>query len=624
VVECWSDLARALAIYPPTNSRVVRALEAFFAALRPRVSGGSRMVEICFSSGAVWVDDAAFDLKAGSNPAWLKDRLDRADLSGAVFSDVANEASLLAFTQRLLDLFSRQNLDLPFKELWPESHSGITLLERRFEGGFLEPGSGPEGLARHGVVGHAKLRVKHISNALSLEPRVRGAVDRLQARLLARAPENASYGNLDIIGEIVDVLPAEGLYDMTTAVGITEKILSALEGELGRGQMTVTSSPEDDQGRFRRLLFTISRSHFNTIETGPRVLRMASRGDGAVAAEKPPESFQERDAEIGEDLDALVSELENLGTLRTDAAGNEDVSDPAEELGVFLHYLVSDGDPSRFPTLGQGIGRLLQAAGETGTTLLRRYLEASRSGDTRVRDLRVGRVATWLRKNGHREYLAKCGLLGAEWISREFPDEFLAYLETLDLDDVRDVRKLDAVCREIGPKRFQDAADLLAGASDFAASPVAAQLFRLSLPSIGPLLWRIYEKDPPRHEAAFTRYVRTTAASRLDQAILELALGTPSGLPPYWKGLFANDAEKLAEQRAQAVHSILGQTEGDPARVDQHVRAINLLANFDTPRTREYLHRLVDERGPLLLKKHPRTVRAAAEGVLRVLKEDEG
>jgi hypothetical protein len=618
LVEGWADLARALAIYPVTNSRVVRSLDAFLEVLRASFVGPASVVEVCFNAGVVWVDEDAFDLKPGSNPAWLKDRLDRADLSGTAFSEETTEASMLAFTQRLLELYARQDLDLDFKDLWPAPHAGITLLERRFDGPFLAGGEAAGGPARSGILGRASRKVKLLRNALSLDPRVRGTIDRFQSRLVSAAGASTQFGTIDIIAEIVDVLPAEGLHDFATAVEMTERILSALEGELVRGP--TGAARREENAAFRRLVFLISRSHFNTIEASQQPRTVPSE----VKDQPKPTPVQEfhlhaRDAEILDDLGALLSEVERLGPASSGIANEHEVSDPAEELGVYLHYLVTHDDPSKFPTLSAGIGRLLEPSGEAGTVILRRYLEASRELDARVHGLHLGRVATWLRKNGHKEYLEKCGLLSAEWVIHEFPEEFLVYVETLDLDDPRDVKTLDRVCQAIGPDRFHDATELLSDASEFVAGPIPDHLFRLSLTSIGPLLRRIYEKDRRRFEPDFARYVRHTTASKLDLAILDVVGTAPSGLQSYWQALSENDTETLPEQRAQIVYAFLSETEGDPARLEQHVRAINLLANFDTPRTREYLNRLIGEASSFVLKKHPRAARAAAANVLRVL-----
>jgi hypothetical protein len=616
LVESWADLARALAIYPVTNTRVVRSLDAFLGVLRASFTGPAAVVEVCFTAGVVWVDEDAFDLKPNSNPAWLKDRLDRADLSGIAFSDATTEAPMLAFTQRLLELYARRNLELGFKDLWPVPYAGITLIERRFEGSF-SGNEGPEGPARTGI-SRASRKVKLLRNALSLDPRIRATIDRFQSRLVSTAGNSPSFGAIDIIAEIVDVLPAEGLHDFATAVEMTERILSAMEGELVRGPTGAARGEES--AAFRRLVFVISRSHFNTIEAHQQPRAIPSE---AKEGSKPP-AVQEfhlraRDAEILDDLGALLSEIERLGPASTRITDDQDVSDPAEELGVYLHYLVTHDDPTKFPTLASGIGRLLEPAGEAGTVILRRYLEASRELDARVHGLHLGRVATWLRKNGYKEYLEKCGLLSAEWVSHEFPEEFLAYIETLDLDDPRDARTLDGVCRNIGPLRFHDATELLADAHDFLAGPIPQRLFRLSLTSIAPFLWRIYETDRGRFESDFAGFVRHTTASKLDQAILDLVGSAPAGFQHYWRALSDNDTEKLPEQREEVVHSFLSETEGDSAKLEQHVRAINLLANFDTPRTRAYLNRLVGEHVSFVLKKHPRSARTAAANVLRLL-----
>lgn len=136
VAECWADLTRALMLYPDTNSQVLRPLASLVGALRDGIDATSGAVELRFSARAVTIGDESFDLKEGSTVAWLKERLDRSDLSGVTFSESADEAALLAFTKRLLDLYRRRNMELGFAELWPRPYPGIALIERRFDGGF--------------------------------------------------------------------------------------------------------------------------------------------------------------------------------------------------------------------------------------------------------------------------------------------------------------------------------------------------------------------------------------------------------------------------------------------------------------------------------------------------------
>jgi hypothetical protein len=499
----------ALALYPDTNSQVLRPLAAFFEAVRENLNVTSKVVELSFSANAVWVGDEPFELMRGSTLAWLKDRLDRADLCGVVFSESADEMSLLAFTKRLLELYRRANMELRFEALWPEQYAGIVLLERRFDGGFSEHGGEEEGLARP-LTGSARTKIKSVCDALAADPKIRGRIDEIQSKIHAAAERKAELSRIDIIDEIVRLLPAEGLHDYSAAAEMTEKVLAALGGELNKGSIKASLANRDQDTMFRHLLFVISRTHFN-MESDLHSSAPARKNAAAEVA------LRDGDAEIHDDLDALLAEMSQLGS--GGLPRNENTEDPAEQLGIFLHFIVTEDNPEKFPSLEQGVRRLLRSSDTALIEVLREYLEPTCVEGAPIRPARNGRVAKWLRRNGYRAYLDQCGVFSAAWACREFPGQFLSYLETLDLGNVEDLNELDGVCRQIGAQRFKNA-DLMSEGTELLNGPKPQQLFGLAFTSLSPLLRQIYEKVKPRYTAEFASFLRATTSKRLDKEIL--------------------------------------------------------------------------------------------------------
>jgi hypothetical protein len=629
VAECWADLARVLTLYPATNSRVQRSLAAFLAALRGTFDPASRRIELAFSARKLWVGDASFALKPGSNLVWLKERLDRADISGASFSADVDEAALLAFTQKLLDLFARRDLERGFAELWNEPLRGIVPLEHRFEGAFSDrEGEDPDGEAdRPNIAGRSRHKEESLRNALTMDPRVRAKIEEVRASLEASATQESELGQIDLVQEVVGLLPAEGLHDYETAVELSLSMMEAVLGGRGQGRVAKGPRPEDSPG-LRDLLLTVGRSHFASLAAEVR----APRAEPEKADEESIPSFLsaandrapilDEDAAITDDLQALLVEIERECPVAHGPIRSEDCEDPVEELGVFLHFLAESDDPSRFPALRAGLERLLQASGEPGLELLRSYLlttDRAAAGERAP----ARRVATWLRRNKLHRFLRSCGVLDERWVSREFPVDFLEYLETLDLASQGDREELDRVCRAIGTRRFGIAANLLDGAEAFLASPLATQLFALHLVSLAPLVRQIYERDKRRLKADFARYLRATLAKGIDQTIFELVEDGSCLSSGYLSALVDQDAGRLAEARLQAVRAFLAASAGDAQRMPQFVRAVKLLANFDSPANRVFLGRLVEERRNLVFYRHPREVREAARAVLHSYHERE-
>ncbi len=192
--ECWADLTRSLTLYPETNSRVLRSLASFLEELRASIDPQTKRVELGFSGRVVWVDETPHDVRPESNLAWLKERLDRADLSGALFAENVDEASLLAFTKRLLELYTRRDMGLGFEALWPQAYAGMALLERRFEGAFSDRDDEEAGKARPNVAGRARRKAKMLRNALTLDERIRARIEGIQGRLRAGFEPGSELG----------------------------------------------------------------------------------------------------------------------------------------------------------------------------------------------------------------------------------------------------------------------------------------------------------------------------------------------------------------------------------------------------------------------------------------------
>ncbi len=623
MAECWADLVRALTLYPETNSRIQRSVASFLEALHASFDARTQRIEVGFSARSVWVNDDAFELKAGTNLAWLKDRLDRSNLSGAVFSASADQASLLQFSKRLLELYTRRNLELEFEALWPDAYAGIYLLEKRFDGAFSERPDEDEGDARPSVAGRGRHKVTTLCNALTKDERIRAQIQQVQQKIRGAADEKVEFSQVDLIARIVDLLPVEGLNDYQTAVDFTAKVLGVLEDGLVESRSSPSDASPDHDETLRHLLFVISRSLFECIDAGkqsePKELPLQKGPRKQDKNQREAASPQMRDDEIQEDLALLLREIQELAPLETERMRPGDLEDPVEQLGVLLHYLVTLEDPSQCPLLKEGIARLLRSSDGGVIGVLRAYLDPI-SPAVQAKRFRLGRVALWLRKNGRHDLLARCGVLDAEWAVSKFPEGFLVYVQTLDLSDVRDADELDSVCLRIGPERFGEARELLTGATEFLAGPQPSKVFNLSFASVAPLARQIYEKKRSRYQADFARFLRATLPKGIDQALLDV-VDNQFLLPGYLNALIENDDEKLAEQRLRIVHSLVATIEDDLSKLKNSIRAIKLLTNFDTPRVRAFLKRVVGARKFLVLKKHPRNERRAAASVLRSFKK---
>ncbi len=618
-------MARSLTLYPETSVRVVSSLEALLEALREGMKADSKEIELAFSASGVWVNGELVEQKENPKLIWLRDRLYRSDLSGASFSGSVGTASLLEFTKRLLSLYMRRDLSLSFDKLWPETYAGIALLERCFDGTFAGKNTRSDGQDHPLVADKHRARAAGLNEQLGQDETIRIEIEDLQARVIELAGSEANFREFDLLAEIAALLPAEGLNDHKVAAEMTMRVLEELRLQLIKAPLPAgRAGPADDAG-FRRLLSVISRSHFNrAVSSSQPSLAEPGTALPAQASHSSPSSTSTARAAEGQIPEDVAAVLAKMQVAPDGSSRLPEFEDPLEQLGAYLHYLVTCDDPRKFPALEAGIARLIQASGEVAIDVLRRYVDPTRSEDGKSGNANVGRVVACLTRSGLRQQLRRLGLLNVDWISIEFPFEFLTYLRGLNLDSVSDLEELDQVCSKIGAQRFRQATDLFAGAPDFLAGPIPRQMFTLSLVSAVPLVRQLYEQDKRRHKLEFTRFLRATAAKGIDQLILDAVHDPEVLLPGYLSALAEENSTHLTQQREACVRSLVTLTEGSLPQLAQHVRAINLLAHCDSQETRTLLKRLKNERKNLIRMKHPSAAREAAEKVLRVLKNAQG
>ncbi|MBK8180579.1 MAG: hypothetical protein IPK67_17120 [Planctomycetes bacterium] len=618
----WAELARAMTLYPESSVRVTRSVEGFLESLHGCLTDDVVELKLAFSASGCWINGQVFDQKEHPGLRWLRERLFRSHLAGAAFSGAVDADSLLTFTKRLLALYTRRNLALTFEELWPSAYGGIHPLERCFDGTFSSDEDQASGGDLPMLAGPGRRGSTDLNDHLAQDASIRAELEDLQAKVIALAGQDAPFREFDLLAEIAALLPEEGVRDHGAASEMTLRILGELKLQLLRPPLDAGEGTTADDATFRRLLSVVSRSHFGRKLTPAASSPPGANEAGAPAASTTPAPGRASGAAADdEELDPMVAEIL--------AAPPEPVSppaveDPLEQLGAYLHHLVHCDDPRILPSLERGIATLVGSAGESAHGLLRGYLQWLHAQQGPGAAARVARVVACLTAGGLREHLRRAGLLDVDRVAREFPQGFLDFLQGLKLEDTSDQGELDQVCGEIGPRRLRQAAFLLAGAVEFLAGPFPAALFALPLPSTVPLARMIYAQDPPRFQAGFVRFLRSTVVRGLDAQVFDL-LALPESLPPeYLLALADQQPGKVAEQRELCLHGFVTATECSMPMLARHVRAIQMLAHCDSSNTQGLLDRLLKERRRLFFKKHPKAARDAAARVRLLLERAKG
>ncbi|MDJ0520942.1 MAG: hypothetical protein QNJ90_02590 [Planctomycetota bacterium] len=454
LAECWAEVTKALALYPDTNERVRAKLDELFDALHGVLLHGrsesgvdaERGVTLLFQDERIHVGSYEHTFEPSSTLAWLRERLDRSALAGVELMPDLDADAFVRFTRRLLDHYLRKDGERTFEALWPELMPGVVLIDRRFEGTF----GGLAGMGSYagGHGGSSGRGARHFITGLLTHPKVR-------RRLLAIKEEHAEEdGETEeasaLLRELLEDVPADALLSRDALIDWVCARLEDLSSRLtgGGGQQA------NESERFAKLLHEVSERHF--AREGPNLDRIKA----GTHVETKPTGVRKRDEEIGDDLDSLVAEVQQLPSELAVRMGEDDEAAGPEQIAVVLHYAVHLQRPEELPGQQALLEKLLRNPGPRELDILREYVRWDGEADAESA-ARTTAVINVLERAGRTHLLRACGALSADFVVETFPDHFGRFLGALDLDVARDVAELDDVVQRVGGHELIDAAHRL-------------------------------------------------------------------------------------------------------------------------------------------------------------------
>ncbi len=527
LVSAWADFSKALAIYPETNARVRAQLEALLGHIE-RAHGArapghdpERGITVVFHDTTVHVDQESHEMPEGSSLLWLRDRLVHAGLAGVEFmEDGLTGESLVAFCKQLLANFLRKESGLTYDDLWPTSFPSIVLIDLRFEGQFGGPAD--EGPYRGGHRGtHVRsAETNHFLRSLLAHPKVSRRVESLGA--VAAQEEGETKGATELLARILEDVPAEALRSRDALIAAVCRVIDAMaEPTAPMAGVRSDGSGEAGTGEFANLLYQVSRKHF--ARKGPGLERL--KPDTRRAVEQTPGGGRKRDAAIGDDLDALVSEIERLPSeLAYDFARGEAES-AAEQVATLMHFLTHLESPHKLPGLYPVLAQLLQAPGPDELQVLHAHL-TSEGDDPEATARAREAIVLFLLRSGHAYLLRTCGVLTPDFVLADPAERLPLLLAGVDIDADDQRAELDEICASIGPELL-DLQDALAPAlADLPREQAAAVLRRPSRARL-PLVRVLLAVHPGRLVPEATAFLRSLDLPE-DEAFLLFQLHDPS------------------------------------------------------------------------------------------------
>lgn len=622
LVARWAELIGVLPLYPEGSVRVSGALGRLRSALS--AVAGERPLCLRFDGDTLLVADTVLQVKPASKLHWVKERFESSLLAGVCVAGDVAEASLAAFSRRLVENHvrrARPGDDL--RSLWPDPIPGLDLEPRRFEGGFdgglRGLGGGPGRVAGPGADAEPRGALalapvapaegpSTIGRRLVADPAVRRALDELRGSPPGGAPSGegaTSLAALDLLESIVALLPAEAVGDPERATALT---LAAIE-RLASARAAPPAELERHAGRVGYGLFGRADGPG---EPPPAPLPRTRRAPGEARLRATPDGPLE--APQDEELLAFERELAALegGPVPFARAA---VDSPSEQLGVYLHELASVADPAELPGLEPGLARLLEQPGEAELAVLRQVLcDAGPLGE-RGRE----RVVAALRRRGDTRWIRACGALDAAWAVREFPREFLEFADALPLDEPAGAALLREVCESVGAAAIDAAAPALRGDRRLLAEPFARAVLADRSGALLPLARLVLESGGEAFKEPFLGALGALELDPADRSILAL-VRRPAWLSVEYLLLVANGSAgtKLDYQRQAVLCRFLRATDDDPALERERVAAVELLAGMPSVQVLRQLKRLVAERRMGgVLPRHPRALREAARAAVK-------
>lgn len=594
LLELWAEITRAVALLPPTNHRLTDALERFLRALRALLDGNARVAILIHGNSALV---GPVDLAVGEHlgVAWLQERLARTATAGVEFSGEITPQSFLTFSARLLEHWVNKDRTRTFADFWPEPFPGIRPIELRFDA--REGGGDLRSLVDGG--GRELSRVERLLRA--------DAGFMAKVRALEKGLAGSGEGQLvDIVARIAATVPEEAADNEVKVLSLTRSVLSAIEQEI----RALAQGGGDGIAGLGDLLNNVSRKYFFREE----------QGESPAAAAVPARPPERREPDLAA-LEQRILDLPARAGVGTQALRFDSDEEILDAQLYFLCRHVSDQVAER---LRQQVVRSLSASGGASFPLVETYLTWARQewdaqGDPRP----IRRMVELLRASSR-----AIGINGAKFLSRDlvvqsFPELFLQYLDSVNLNDPGKAKELASICTELGAKRILGGRDALFSGGAFRGPGRANKILAVAHESFLPLVHLIIEDEGEDRRVDVLDFLRRLRLPHKEAVLCKIE--SPAVQPPVrYLSLLARHAKggsfpaEMAELVAGTLCDFINAVAEDRNERPNRLYAISQLGGFPTPRARECLLSLAHSR-KLLRHAEDRETRMAALTVLNAL-----
>ncbi len=610
-IGLFAEFVKLTALLPPSNERVretaERCLEAFRAAFEEREE-----LEFTLDKGRVRCEETTVVVDYRPSLRWLVERLDRTGVACLRFSPALTRASLLEFCARLQENCGNLRASVLFSDLWPTEFAGLRPIERRFDGAF------PVGAGAGGTVATrwktASRQGQMLAEMLDSDESLQGRLDELQRVLESSAPAAPSdepRRKVDLIGRLINLLPAEAMADPSRMREMADELLSRITDAIAGGV------PASDTAQVDHLLHRVSRKYFfRPAETAPRPKPLAF-APPAEAAAPPPAEIGTR-TETEERVDEILAELDGIAPLAKERHLLDRVTDELERLGVLLHFFVRLEDEELVERLRGFLVPSLAPAIPGRSALLQAHIAQARDRfEAALERRQLHRLFDLLCDPSLKSLAEESRLFGVENVVEVFPATFHSFLDSLDAEREVDLDALVEVCARIGPARMRDASSHLALEGGFSRHGRTAKVLRRPRPELVSLYHVLLRAEP----AAAPAVAEALRALDLDARLAgPLRILSDEEVPVEY--LLAITTERSRQEgdepRVEAAAGLLAEfvTRTDDASAARRLEAIPLLGVLRCEAARKALEEISSTRRRLLAPSEGEAYREAARRAL--------
>jgi hypothetical protein len=528
--------------------------------------------------------------------------------------------ALVAFSRRLLDNYQRREDDATFELLWPVEYAGLVPLDRRFDGALtitarLDTQDEDDEEAMRPIEGLTE--EERIVRMLLGREDVVEALDRVRTSARGQTDGERVKG-LNLLGRIVRLLPADAMAEKERVALLTRRVLESLLDDFEGAQGDASLSALNDDNTLRTMMFMVSRSLF------------VRRGQGTRTADAVAEEaeIEERaqghagDEAIVGDLDAFREELGALPPAPRLTLGRTDVDRNAEQLGVYLYYLVRLKSRRKLDHLAAPLTQQLRRAKGEDLRVLRTYLDPLfRSPRIEGQGGDPERVLAFLVDAGLVRLVRTCGALTTKRAREAFPRHFGLFLDLLDPDDARDQRELVQLARSLGTQGILEHADALWTDDVLLHADRRRRLLSVGHQTIMPFARIVLDRSAGALRGNVIRFLRVMKLEAKEAKPLWLANNATSLDDEYLLALLSPNADgtypdEIVTRAAREIGRWLRETRDGGASIDRRAYAVQCLRDFDLEITRDYLEEIVGARKLLFVPREARAVRKVAQDIL--------